>query len=53
MIYDLGAKKNRTKLAANLNGLTGYEVMGKVRWRQPAPGKGYEEKGSADAKIEY
>ena len=53
MIYDLGAQNDRAKLAANLNGLTGFEVVGKVRWRKPAPGKGYEEKGSADAKIEY
>lgn len=53
MIYDLSARGNREKLAANLNGLTGYEVMKKIRWRQPAPGKGHAEKDAADAKIEY
>lgn len=53
MIYDIGARGDREKLAANLNGLTGYEVMKKVRWRQPAPGKGPAEKDAADAKIDY
>jgi hypothetical protein len=51
MVYDLSAHGDRAKLAANLNGLTGYEVLGKVGWRKPAPGKGPAEKGAADAKI--
>lgn len=51
MVYDLSAHGDRTKLAANLNGLTGYEVLNKVGWRKPAPGKGPAEKGAADAKI--
>lgn len=53
MIYDLSARGNREKLAANLNGQTGFQVVGKVRWRRPAPGKGQAEKDAADAKIEY
>lgn len=51
MVYDLSARGDRAKLAANLNGLTGYEVLNKVGWRKPAPGKGPAEKGAADAKI--
>jgi hypothetical protein len=51
MVYDLSARGDRAKLAANLNGLTGYEVLSKVGWRKPAPGKGPAEKGAADAKI--
>lgn len=49
--YDLSAKRDRAKLAANLNGLTGYQVLEKVKWRKPAPGKSPAEKGAADAKI--
>jgi len=51
LFYDLGAKRDREKLAARLNGLTGYEVIAKVGWRRPAPGKGNAEKGAADVKI--
>lgn len=51
MVYDLSARGDRAKLAANLNGLTGYQVLNKVGWRKPAPGKGPAEKGAADAKI--
>ncbi len=51
LVYDLGAKKNRETLAARLNGLTGYQVIAKVGWRKPAPGKSNAEKGATDVKI--
>jgi hypothetical protein len=51
MMYDLGAGRDREKLAARLNGLTGYEVVARVNWRRPAPGKGKAEKGATDVKI--
>ena len=35
MIYDLGAKGNREKLAARLDGSTGHEIIKMVKWRQP------------------
>ena len=35
MIYDLGAKRNREKLAARLDGSTGYEITKMVKWRTP------------------
>jgi len=49
--YDLSANRDRAKVVANLNGMTGYEVLEKVKWRKPAPGKSPAEKGAADAKI--
>ena len=51
LVYDLSAKRNKEKLAANLDGLNGYEVLNKVGWRRPPPGKSQAEKGAADAKI--
>lgn len=39
LVYDLAAKRNRAKLAANLDGLTGEEIVAKVEWRK---GKKYE-----------
>jgi hypothetical protein len=33
LMYDLSAKRNRTKLAANLDGMTPQEVIDKVIWR--------------------
>jgi hypothetical protein len=51
LVYDLGAKRSREILASRLDGLNGYEVIDKVGWRKPAPGKSRAEKGSADAKI--
>lgn len=51
LTYDLSAKKNMDRLIKNLNGLTGYEIVGKVRWRLPAPGKGPAEKGATDASL--
>jgi len=32
MVYDLSAKRDKTKLAANLNGQTGEEIVGRVKW---------------------
>ena len=51
LTYDLSARKDMNRLIKNLDGLTGYEVVGKVRWRLPAPGKGPAEKGATDVKL--
>jgi hypothetical protein len=51
LIYDLSAKRSEEKLAANLDGLNGYEIMDKVGWRKPPAGKSKIEKDSADAKL--
>jgi len=32
LLYDLSAKRDKAKLAANLDGATGREVIDKVRW---------------------
>ena len=34
MVYDLAAKRDRAKLAANLDGLTGRHVIDQVSWRK-------------------
>lgn len=34
VIYDLAAKRDRAKVAANLDGLTGAEIVDKVHWRK-------------------
>jgi hypothetical protein len=52
LVYDLSARKDKAKLAHNLDGMTPYQVIDKVQWRKPAPGKSQAEKGAADAKIE-
>jgi hypothetical protein len=51
LVYDIAARGNKEKLVAKLNGLNGYQVIDKVGWRKPAPGKGKVEKDAADAKI--
>ena len=51
LVYDLKSYRDMNKLIERLDGLTGYEIIGKVGWRKPAPGKGMPEKGAADAKI--
>jgi len=51
LVYDLAAGKDMEKLIKRLDGLTGYQVLKRVNWRKPAPGKGPAEKGAADAKI--
>jgi len=51
LVYDIGARGDKEKVVAKLNGLNGYQVIDKVGWRKPAPGKGQAEKGAADAKI--
>ena len=51
LVYDLAAQRDMNKLIARLDGLTGYEVVQRISWRKPAPGKGPAEKGAADAKI--
>jgi hypothetical protein len=32
LIYDLGARRNKEKLASNLDGLTGAEIVERVQW---------------------
>jgi predicted lipid-binding transport protein (Tim44 family) len=34
LVYDLAAKRDRTKLAANLDGLTAEQIIEKVQWRK-------------------
>jgi len=34
LVYDLTANRDMTKLAKNLDGLTGAEIVGRVKWRQ-------------------
>lgn len=51
LMYDLKAYRDMDKLIARLDGLTGYEIIGRVGWRKPAPGRGMPEKDAADAKI--
>ena len=51
LVYDLEVKRNKEKLAAKLDGETGYQVMDRVGWRKPPPGKSKVVKGAADAKI--
>jgi hypothetical protein len=34
LVYDLSAKRDRAALAANLNGLTGHQVVDKVGWQK-------------------
>ena len=51
LVYDLPSQRDFDKLIKRLDGQTGYEVLARVKWRQPAPGKGPAEKGAADAKI--
>jgi hypothetical protein len=34
LVYDLGVQRNREKLAARLNGMTGNEIIKKVQWRK-------------------
>jgi hypothetical protein len=51
LLYDLGAKGDMNALITRLDGLTGYEVLARVNWRKPAPGKGPAEKGSRNASL--
>ena len=51
LVYDLQAKNDINNLITILDGMTGYEILARVKWRKPAPGKGPAEKGAADAKI--
>jgi hypothetical protein len=51
LVYDLEVKRNKEKLVAKLNGLTGNEVVSKVHWRRPQPGKSEAVKDAADPTI--
>ena len=50
LTYDLSVSYDKNRLIKSLDGRTGYEVLQRVRWGKPAPGKGPAEKGAADAK---
>lgn len=53
MVYDLSAQRNKTKLAANLNGLTGEEIVNQVGWLQsPRSSKAKSKSDQAKAKQE-
>lgn len=52
LVYDMAARGDKEALVATLNGLNGYDILGKVGWRRAAPGKGDAEIGAADAKID-
>ena len=32
LVYDLSAKRDKAKLAANLNGQTGEKIVNRVKW---------------------
>jgi hypothetical protein len=51
LVYDLEVRRNKEKLVAKLDGLTGYEIIAKVGWRKPPVGTSKAVKGAADAKI--
>jgi hypothetical protein len=52
MVYDLAAKRDKTKLASHLDGLTPYQVIERVAWGKPDPGQSPNQKGAKDASIE-
>lgn len=47
LVYDLRAKRDRAKLAADLNGLTGNQVLERVNWAKPDVGPGQTGKSAA------
>ena len=51
LTYDLSVGYDKKRLIKNLDGQTGYEVLQRVRWGKPAPGKGPAEKGASDASL--
>ena len=51
LVYDLEVRRDKEKLVAKLDGLTGYEVVARVKWRKPPPGKGNAAKDADDAGI--
>lgn len=51
LMYDLQSFRDKEKLISRLDGQTGYQILERVNWRRPAPGKGPAEKGAADATI--
>lgn len=51
LTYDLAARGDKEKLVGQLDGMTGYEVISRVRWQKPAPGRSKAEKNATDASI--
>lgn len=52
LMYDLSAERDRTKLAANLDGMTPKEVIDKVIWRNESLESGASSSGARDSTIE-
>ena len=51
LTYDLAARGDKEKLIGQLDGMTGYEVISRVRWQKPLPGRGKPEKNATDASL--
>jgi hypothetical protein len=34
LVYDFAVKQDRTKLAAKLDGMTGWQIIDKIKWRK-------------------
>ena len=51
LVYDLEVRRDKKKLAAKLDGLTGYEVIARVKWRKTPPSKGNAVKNADNAGI--
>ena len=51
LTYDLAVAYDKNRLIQSLDGQTGYQVLQRVRWGKPAPGKGPAEKGASDASL--
>ena len=51
LVYDLEVRRDKEKLVAKLDGLTGYEVVARVKWRKRPPGKGNAVKDADGASI--
>lgn len=51
LVYDLEVQRSRAKLAAKLDGLTGYEVIDRVGWRKKGPRNRKVEEASSEAEV--
>jgi hypothetical protein len=52
LVYEIGLNGNREKLAAQLDGHTGNQVIEMVGWRTPAKEKRKAEKAASDTTVE-
>ena len=51
LVYDLEVQRDKKRLAAKLDGLTGYEVVARVKWRKRPPSAGNAAKDADGAGI--